>query len=327
MVEHLTENQGVGGSSPPLPTTPRPTAPGRRREARINLVIGLLSLIWGTTYFVVRQGLQDLAPFTAAGARFVLAALVFAALTPWLSRRERGERPTWTQSVMMGLFNFAIPYGIVYSCQAKLPSGLTSVLWATFPLMIAIATRFFLPSIELTARQWFGFLVGFLGVLVLFFTDLSNLGEDGALYGAVLLLSPAFATVGQIYVKRYANEVSSVLMTRNGLLVAAPLLCLTGVVFESASSSHWSTGAVLSVIYLALVGTVIAFGFYFWALRYSAPHKLGLITYLTPSVALVVGSVFGDEPFHWHTLFGTGLILGSVGLVMARRARAAGGTG
>lgn len=295
--------------------------PARRRALLTDGIIGLLSLIWGTTYFVIKQGLADLPPFTAAGARFTLAAIVFTGLAAVLAKREGGSRPTLMLSLAIGLLNFACSYAIVYLTETKLPSGLVSVLWGTSPMMLAVLSHAFLPGGRIGAREWMGFVVGFAGVVVLFATDLVHVGPGGVAFGALLMLSPAVAAVGQIYIKKHGSQVNSMILNRNGMWIAAPLLVLAALVFERDARVVWSTTAVASVIYLALVGTVTAFGLFFWALRHAPAHRMGVIAYLTPLTALLVGTLVGDEPFGWHTFVGSGLVLGSVAVVMrAKRA-------
>ncbi len=291
-------------------------APVRRHALLTDGIIALLSLIWGTTYFVIRKGLDDLPPFTAAGARFTLAALVFAVVAHFLAKREGGRAPGLVLSLVMGFFNFAGPYGLVYLAETRLSSGLASVLWATFPMMVAILTHLLLPSEKIRLQQWTGFVVGFAGVVLLFATDLAGV-EEGILFGALLLVSPALSAFGNVFVKRNGGAVSSLLLNRNGILIAAPLLLLVAAFSERDATVTWSPTAVGSVLYLSIVGTVVAFSLYFWALRHAPAHRMGVIAYLTPVVALFVGSTFGGEPFHWHTAVGTVLVLGSVGLVMA----------
>lgn len=294
-------------------------APPARHAVAIDLVIGLLSVIWGTTYFVIRQGLEDLPPFTAAAARFTVAAAVFACVAPAIARREGGRAPGTRLTLVLGLCNFTLSYGLVYVAETRLPSGLVSLLWGTFPVMLAGLTGFLLPEERVTARQWAGFAVGFAGIALLFATDLESIGGEGVLYGALLLLSPLVSAVGQLHVKRHGRDVSSALTTRNGLAIAAVLLSATALVVERGEPVRWTATAVGSVLYLALVGTVVAFGLYFWALRHAPATRLGVITYLTPTLALTLGTLAGGEPFHLHTLAGAALVLGSVALVMWRR--------
>lgn len=301
-------------------TTPSSASTGPRPWVTYA-VIALLSTIWGSTYFVIRAGLEDLPPFTAAAVRFSVACALMAVLAHLLAGREGGGRPTRTMSLVMGLFNFGATYGIVYWAETILPSGLVSVLWAVFPMMTAVCVHWFLPGERLRPRQWGGFLIGFCGVALLFSTDLANLGPRAVPAGLVLLLSPAVAALGNTYIKRHGAAVSSLLLNRNGMAIGALALATVAVLRERDVAVEWTALAVGSVLYLAVIGTTLTFGLYYWVLRHAPAYRLSMTTYLTPVLALTVGAVLGGEPVGLHTIAGMALIIGGVGLVMIVRPR------
>jgi drug/metabolite transporter (DMT)-like permease len=120
-------------------------------------------------------------------------------------------------------------------------------------------------------------------------------------------------------IKRHGADVSSVLLNRNGMLVAAALLFAVALGFEREAPGSWTAPAIGSVVYLAAVGTALSFTLFFWLLRYAPAHRLALIAYVTPVIALVLGWVIGREPLTPFTLAGAGLILSGVMLVERRR--------
>lgn len=286
-----------------------------------DAVIAVLSTIWGSTYFVISAGLEDLPPFTAAAVRFGLACALMTVVARLLAGREGGGRPPVTMSVVMGLLNFAVSYGIVYWAETILPSGLVSVLWAVFPMMVAVCAHLFVPGEQLRLRQWSGFLIGFCGVALLFYTDLAQLGPQAIPAGLVLLISPAASALGQTYIKRHGAAVSSLLLNRNGMAIGALALAAVAVARESDVPVQWTAQAIASVLYLAVVGTTLSFGLYFWAMRHAPAYRLSVISYLTPVLALSLGAVAGDEPVGLHTIAGAAMITSGVGLVMVRRTR------
>ena len=300
----------------PDSTTAPEARPGRGPGPLTTyLLIALLCLIWGSTWLVIKEGLRDLPPFTSCAVRFTLASAVFALLAGWLYRREGGARPGWRLSAVQGVFSFAIPYGVVYASETVLPSSLASVLWAVFPILVAITGHFVLPGERLGPRDWGGFGVGFLGVVLLFVTDLRAIGPGALAVGAAYFLSPLASAVGNTLVKRDGGHVSSALLNRNGMVLGALLMWGVALALERDRESNWSGFALFSVTYLALVGTVVAFGLYFWLLRWAPAYKLSLIAYVIPGVALALGWSLGDEAVGLHTLLGAGLILGGVGVV------------
>lgn len=296
---------------------PRPPS-----QVVVRSLIGLLCLIWGSTWIVIREGLRDLPPFTGAAARFLLAAVVVALLAPRLARAEGGARPSLRLSLAMGLLNIFASYAIVYWTETRLPSGLVAVLWASHPMLLGTFSVWLLPRERLVGRQWLGLVLGFLGIVVLFVTDLSDLGPGAVPAGLLLLGSPAVAAVGNLLIKRDGAGTSSVLLNLNGFAIGGVLLALLALATESGSGITWSPTALGSVLYLSLIGSVLAFGLYFWLLRWAPAYELGLISYVTPVVALLLGATVGGEAIGWRTLLGTACVLGGVALVLAGRRRA-----
>jgi drug/metabolite transporter (DMT)-like permease len=289
----------------------------RPSVAQVNALVGLLCLIWGSTWIVIKTGLEDLPPITSVGARFSVAAVVMAGVAVLLRGKEGGHKPAAFLWVTLGTVNFAASYTIVYLAETALPSGLVSVLWGTFPMIMAACGHWFLPGERLRVPQWAGFVLGFCGVVVLFRTDVRSFGAEAVPMALLLLLSPLISAGGTTVIKRWGQEASSVLLNRNALFLGAGLTVLAGMIAENGEEVRWTGQALFSVGYLAVAGTVVTFGLYFWLLRYASAHKLSLIAYVTPVIALTLGWFVGNEPVTTFTLAGSGLIL--LGVVLAVR--------
>ena len=288
---------------------------------RIRVMLAVLCLIWGSTWIVIKGGLRDLPPLTSAGVRFAVAAIIMIGVAAVLSRREGGTAPPMWLSVVQGILNFAVSYGLVYHAETVLPSGLVCLLWGIYPMLQAVSGHHFLEGERLRRGQWIGFAVALTGLAVLFRTDLQNFGREGVPTALLLLLSPISVTVGTTLVKKYGGGVSSTLLNRNGMLIGAVLLLVAAGVFERGAEAQWTAPAVASVGYLALVGTVVSFSLFFWLLRYAPAHKLSLITYVTPTIALFLGWAVGGETITVFTVLGAALILTGIVFVVRRGAK------
>lgn len=283
-------------------------------------LIALLCVVWGSTWLVIKWGLETTPPLTGACARFGLAFVVLYVVGGHLSRREGGARPGWDLVLVNGIGQFVINYSIVYWAQQTLPSGLVSVLWSVFPLMVAGLGHFMLKSERISTRQWVGFCLAFVGVAVLFQTDLENLSADAVPTGLVLLVSPAVVAWVTLYLKRHGRDVSSVMLARDSMGIGAIGLAVLAFVFERERPAVWSGAAFGAIAYLAIVGSCLTFGVYLWLLRWVAAYKLSLISYVSPALALVLGASLGGEPITMMTLVGSGIILLGVAAA-SRRAR------
>ncbi len=285
-----------------------------------NALIGFLCLIWGSTWLVIREGLDDLPPLGSLALRFWVAFAVFAAIAPQLRRIEGGAPPPRSLVLLMGCANFAASYSIIYWAEQSVPSGLTSVLWAVFPILVAIAGHFLLPGERLGRTRALGFALGFAGVVLLFFADLRAISTDAVRAGAVLLLSPVISAFGNVTVKRQGAGVSSALLCRNSLGLAAVLVSAAALLVEREAKLALTPRAIFSVAYLGVAGTVVTFAIYFWLLRHAPASKLSLIAYVTPAVALCLGWAVRGEAIAPTTLAGAALIVFGVALAGRRRA-------
>lgn len=280
----------------------------------------LLVAIWGTTWAAIRIGLEDLPPLTSLAWRLGLAGVLLLALVPVLGvrlGRRRREPALWA---INGLLSFAGSYGVVYWAEQRVPSGLAALLFATFPLFVAVLGHFFLPGERLYPRGAAGTLVGFAGVALIFSEDLGRLGGPGVAFSAaVLLVAPAVSAVANVAIKRWGKGIHPLSLTSVPLLGAGVLVGAAAALFESDRAVRWTPAAIGSIVYLALFGSAIAFVVYFWLLERLPATRLSLITYAMPVVAVLIGILLFDEPMTARIAAGAGLVI--AGVALAGRAR------
>ncbi len=303
-----------------MPSAPELAPPDATRRWLVPALIALLCLIWSSTWWTIRICLLDQPPLSSAALRFCVASLAMTALAGPLHRRERAPAPPPWLWATAGTCNFAGSYGVLYTAEQYVPSGVAAVLWGIFPLLMAISGLCFLGE-RLTARQLLGFVVSFGGIVCVYGSGLGGL--DAAHSGAALLLlvSPFVSAIGTTLVKRYGSRSSSVLLNRNGMLLSAALLTLAAFVREQPLAMAWTARGVGATLYLALVGTATSFGIYFWLMRTAPASLLSLITYVCPALAMLLAAAVGDGETTAGTWLGTALVAAGIALVVARRGR------
>lgn len=299
------------------PMTPVPLEPPA--AWRIAGTIAILTLIWGTTWAVIRVGLEGIPPFTGVALRFAIAAIVV-----WALARRRGvrfggrpyERRLWW---INGLLSFATSYTVVYWCEQWVPSGLTAVLFATFPLFVAVLAPVALPGERLTAKGVIGTVIGFVGVAVIFSEDFTLLGgREVAIAAAVMLLSPVVSAVANVAVKRWGSGIPPSSITAIPMAIGAGCAGVLALVLERGRSVTFDPRSVSALVYLAIAGSAVTFSLYYWLLRHIAATRLSLITYGIPVVAVLLGTVFLDEPLTARMVAGGMLVLFGVGFALRR---------
>ena len=285
-----------------------------------RLVWLLLCCIWGSTWLFIKLGLQDLPPLTFAGIRFVIAAsiiftMIFVRRIP-LPNKSRD----WIFLAITGVLSFSLNYGLVFWGEQYISSGLAALLQSMLPLFGLIIAHFYLPGERMTVPRIAGVMLGVFGVAVIFSNQLQASGPRALWGSAALVLSAFCAAYANVLVKTYGlNLQPSVLAAGQMLFGLVPLL-LIGIPLEgNPLHYHWTPIAVLSLFYLAIVGTVIAFLLYYWLIHNMDVTKTMLIALVTPVAAVVLGILVLKEEMHWRTLIGGAMIISGLGLIVARR--------
>lgn len=290
------------------------------RSTAAPLLIALLCLIWGSTWFGIRICLHDQPPLTSAALRFLLAGLAMTALAPRLRRFETAPPPPRWLWLTAGATSFAGSYGILYAAETVVPSGIAAVLWAIFPLLMAGSGVLVLGE-RIAPRQWLGFVVAFSGIVAVCGGNLGSTSATSLPWALLILLSPIVSALGTTLIKKFGSGTSSVLLNRNGMLFGAALLSVAALLAEDPRTIVWTWPAVLATLYLALFGTALSFGVYFWLLRTAPASQLALISYVTPVLAMLLGAAVGDGEPDTMAWTGTALVVTGVALVVRKPKR------
>jgi len=275
----------------------------------------LLCLIWGSSWIAIKLGLADSPPLWTAALRFVLAILILWGIV--LIRRL--PLPISLRALLRlahpGLYMYGFHTALIYFAEKNISSGLTSVLFASFPLFVALLSLIMLRAERLPRPAWLGLVIG-IGGIVLISYDSLRLSEHLFLGTALALAATFAAAFGMVLHKRHHSRenvvvAAAVQMTLGGL----PLL-LAAFLFEPTAALRFTTATIGSILYLAIFATVVAFLSYYWLLARLRAVTLALMAFITPIVALIIGLAFFHEHITLTSAVGAGLILGSVLLVI-----------
>jgi drug/metabolite transporter (DMT)-like permease len=280
----------------------------------------LLILIWGTTWAAIRIGLQGVPPFTGVAIRFTIAGALLLALALAAGvRLGRAPHEKWLW-MANGALSFCLSYSIVYWSEQYIPSGLAAVLFATYPLFVALAAHLVLARERLGARAGAGLVLGFVGVAVIFSDDLALLGGGQVRHAAlVMLVSPLVSALATVAVKRWGTGVHPLSMSAVPMLSAGVVMGALASIFERGRPVVFDGRSVGAILYLAVLGSAVTFTVFYWLLARVTATQLALISYLIPIVALAVGAVLFAEPLRLRILAGSALILAGVVLVSGQR--------
>jgi drug/metabolite transporter (DMT)-like permease len=292
-----------------MQTTPRPP------RWKTLLAFAIIYFVWGSTFLAIRIGVREVPPLLLAGMRFfaagiVLYAWVRATGTASPSRRE------WLSITLLAVLIFLVDYGLVFWAEQRVPSGITAVMLATIPVFTALAEILILRTQRLTVRLTCALLVGLAGVAVLVSHSVSlgdaPIDRSGAIALVVGAVSWSLASV----LNRKLNLPQSKIMNSGAqMLVGGILLLLAAAIFGEFNGFHWqsvSSRVWLALVYLIVVGSIIAFTAYVWLIHHESPTKVGTYAYVNPVIAVLLGYFLGREALGARTILGTVLVLVSV---------------
>lgn len=287
-----------------------------------RLVWLLLCCIWGSTWLFIKLGLEDLPPLTFAGIRFVIAtAIVFSLIKLRHIPLPAGKRD-WTLLAVTGILSFTLNYGLVFWGEQYISSGLAALLQSTLPLFGLIIAHFYLPGERMTWAKTAGVLLGVVGVGVIFSNQLQMSGPRALWGSAALVLSAFCAAYANVLVKTYALNLQPAVLAGGQMLFGLVPLLLIGIPLEGNPLNYrWTMVAVISLFYLAIVGTVVAFLLYYWLMHNMDVTKTMLIALVTPVTAVILGMLVLKEEMHWRTLIGGAMIILGLALIVLRRSK------
>jgi drug/metabolite transporter (DMT)-like permease len=299
-------------------------APARERAHRPTVVASFLSiyLIWGSTYLAIRYAVESIPPLYTAGIRHFTAGLV---LLLWcLAKRLR---PTWAQiraSIIIGLFFFLIGHGTLHWAEQKVPSGLASLLIASEPIWV-----FLLSAIAAKQLRWNGTLLAgiFLGLggvgLLMGRSALSS--SPGVFVGSAVIVVGALSwSTGIVYSRKSHLSGHPLLLSALSLLAGSLQLLLVGTLageYRGFSLTAVSLRSWLSLGYLIVFGSIVAFTAYNWLLEHYSPTLVATHTYVNPIVAVLLGWLWAGETITFNVLLAAVLVIGAVMLVDRGMAR------
>src|ERR1700758_4092743 len=298
-------------------TTHRPTW-------KTLLAFAIIYFVWGSTFLAIRVGVREVPPFLLAAMRFLVAGLV---LYGWMiAQGERSpSRRQWMSAFVLAVLIFVLDYGLLFWAEQRVPSGIAAVMMATIPVFMALSEIILLQTQKLTFRLASALLIGMGGVAVLMSHSLNLGGAPLDRAGALALIIAAMSwSVSSALTRKLPLPPSKVMSSGAQMLAGGGLLAFTAAALGEFRNFHpWtvSPGAWLSLLYLIVAGSIIAFSAYVWLIHHESPTKVGTYAYVNPVVAVLLGYFLGGETLGLRTILGTVFVLISVVIITTTRVK------
>lgn len=253
-------------------------------------------VIWGTTYLAIRIGVGKIPPMLFAGIRWLIAGTILFTVLKF----QKFKMPSFNDLkhiAVTGILLLGFGNGLVVFGEKWVPSGLTALLITTVPIWVVII-EFFLPhSPGMNWKIITGLLMGFSGVVIIFWNSLSGLFDPSFVLG-IICLSFAVITwaLGSLYSRYKKLEIHPLMNSSFQMLIVGFLQILLGLVLGEARSLSFELNSFLSLLYLILFGSLIGYTSYIYALAHLPVSFVTTYAYINPIIALILGwLVLGEK--------------------------------
>lgn len=287
-----------------------------QQKLRAAAAFGALCVIWSSTWLAIKVGLRDLPPISYAAIRFVIAVAVLLAISAGRVRLLPARRSDFKLLAFTGVLMFAVNYGLLFWAEVHVSSGLSAVLQATIPIFGMVFAHFFLPGEPLRWPRVIGALLALAGVAVIC-SRLLDFGGMLAFWGGVaIVFGAAGAAFSNVMLKARAIQLAPAMIAAWQMIFGtAPLLTVGLLVDGNPLRFHWTRTAIFCLLYLAVVGSALAFLLLYWLLPRMTVTKLQTISFITPPGAVLLGWAAGGETFPVWSLVGGAFVLAGVWMI------------
>lgn len=272
----------------------------------------VLSLIWGTTWLVIKIGLDGMPPFLGVGLRFIAAGTIVMTIGFIKDRKLAFSLSLFKLTLIIGILMFTISYSAVYWAEQYISSGMASIMFSTLPFYVAAFAALILKNERLNLLRVVGMVVGVLGTALIFFENLNVQNFIQLMALLAVFISPISAAFAVVITKKIIHNYNRYLLNGGSMLVGGMATLSIHFIFESDMPLIWSTTSIGALIYLTLIGSALAFSIHFWMLLHVEATTVSFVTIVSPVVALFLGYIVLSENLSWLQFAGSVLVIGGV---------------
>jgi drug/metabolite transporter (DMT)-like permease len=299
-----------------MPPDPAAAEPERAHgdRARIIAAFAVIYLVWGSTFLATRVGVLALPPLLFAAGRFLIAGVLLAVVARVLGDRFPGTRREWLHAALFSVLMIPLSNGFSTLALRHVPSNEGALLAASSALWLAGLGALGPRGHKLTWPSILGLALGLAGVALLVWP------EHGAAPGhlgwrALMLGSSLNFAIASIIYRDAHLAVGPMAFNAVMMLMGAACLGVAGLVAGEPAQWHWSGPGIAAMLYLALLGSALAYTAYTWLLKRAPADRVGTFAYVNPAIATVLGWAVLGEALSRAQLVGVLVILAGVALV------------
>lgn len=296
-------------------------------SSRLVNWLGLIALVamFGSAFLLTKIAVQNVPPVMVVAGRIVIGAVVLLIISYAQGERLRQLKPYWLLLLVLALTGNCIPFFVIAWGQQFVDSGLAGILMAMMPLTTVVLAHFFIQGERITRNKIIGFVLGFIGVVILMQPELSMNSELDwiQLIAMIAVLAGAVSYAANSVIAHSLPKLSLSLISAGVLLIASVVIVPLSLSAGFTWMNDTSTDALLSIILLGIFPTGLATIIYFSVIRHAGPAFLSQINYLIPVWAVVLGVLLGGEQLTIHAVIALVVILAGIAIAQKNRSATA----
>jgi drug/metabolite transporter (DMT)-like permease len=292
----------------------------RDRKGLAYIAFVTVCIIWGTTYLGIHVALETVPVLLVAGLRWMFAGIVMSALMLATGRGLPKPR-LWGPLALLGFLMNIVGNGFVVYAQQFVASGLTAVLIATTPFWSALIERLLPNGERFSKRSLSGLALGFSGIVVLVWPELTNGGAGGRQF-VIGVIAIQLACVGWVVGTSYARRHE---LGDNPFRSTALQMVFSGIMLLIAATAHgdwaqlsFTPRTIAAMLYLSVAGSLIAYSAYIYAIQHLPLQLVSLYAYINPMIAVGLGTLLLNEPLSARVIVAAVLVFTGTWIVGRR---------
>ncbi len=280
------------------------------------IALAIVCILWGTTYLAIRIGVAYVPGFMMAGIRNTLAGIITFGY--FLIKGEKFPKGSLLKILIIrSILMIVIGNSTVHWAEQYISSGIAAIIAAIVPLWMVIDTMLLFKSYHVKRRAVLGLLLGFLGILAIFYEHISDFADPAYTWGIVVMIIASLGwSLGSVYSSFNPIKANPIYAAGFQMLFAGIVSIIISIVIgEDVNILHIPIEGILSILYLVIFGSLLAYNAYLYALSKLSPMQVSIYAYINPIVAVLLGWLVLDEKITLTMMLAMSVTLGGVYLV------------
>lgn len=282
------------------------------------IALGAICLIWGTTYLVLRIAVLHFPPFLFVTIRQLLAGGLLIGFMLLSGKALWPDRGHIMRQAIAGFFMITLGNGLVAWAEMYIPSGVAAIICSLMPMMVILINLAINKEERPTVAILIGVLLGLGGIMMIFGEHLTEFSKQQYQVGILVIFIAVISWAGgSVWLKKRGNDGNAFMNAGLQMFFGGIWLVPGALIFDDLSNVSWSAEAFYSLIYLVLIGSIVAYACYSYVLRKLPMTIVSLYAYVNPIVAVILGWLVLHEKLNFR--IGVAILITVAGIYIVNR--------